>query len=181
MSDADIYHNGVKGMKWGVRKERHAVEKRYKLGPNQIKVKAKNGTEISLDKNAAPAIQRLLAKHGNKAAINFITNQTDYTISANGKKIGSASIEARKNHELYLNWINVKTAERGNGYATAILTGCKAVSKELGYKKLTLEVPGNSPDAEHIYSKLGFKDAGMLDDPGKVDVWGGLKKMELRL
>ncbi|MFZ2560391.1 MAG: hypothetical protein WAW91_02050, partial [Candidatus Nanoperiomorbaceae bacterium] len=64
----DIYHNGVKGMKWGVHKERQAVDKRYKLGPNQIKVKAKNGTEISLDKNAAPAIQRLLAKHGNKAA-----------------------------------------------------------------------------------------------------------------
>ena len=180
MNDDDIYHFGVKGMKWGVRKERHAVDKRYQLGPHQMKVKAKNGTEISIDKNNAPALTRLLAKHGNKRAINFISNTADYTINANGKKVGNAAIEARKNHELYLNWIDVNSAERGNGYATAVLTGCKLVSKELGYKKLTLEVPGNSPDAEHIYSKLGFKDTGMLTDPG-AGVWGGLKKMELRL
>jgi ribosomal protein S18 acetylase RimI-like enzyme len=48
---------------------------------------------------------------------------------------------------------------------------------------VTLEVPGNSPDARHIYTKLGFKVVKeatakeIKNDP----VWGGLTDMKLDL
>ena len=51
--------------------------------------------------------------------------------------------------------------------------------KLMGSKKLTLEVPGNSPDARHIYEKNGFKvthEATKAES--EDDVWGGLTNME---
>lgn len=49
-----------------------------------------------------------------------------------------------------------------------------------GCKQVTLEVPGVSPNARHIYEKLGFKSTGEVigDDD---DICGGLTKMRLEL
>ena len=54
-------------------------------------------------------------------------------------------------------------------------------ARQQGLKYFTLEVPTNSPNARHIYEKLGFEDTGepMLGDSD--DVWGGLTKMRLKL
>nr|DAM54618.1 MAG TPA: N-acetyltransferase-like protein [Caudoviricetes sp.] len=46
---------------------------------------------------------------------------------------------------------------------------------ELGVSKVTLEVPGISPDARHIYEKIGFKKNKRISD--EDDVWGGLTSM----
>jgi hypothetical protein len=43
---------------------------------------------------------------------------------------------------------------------------------------MTLEVPGNAPDARHIYTKMGFKVTGEVDGGYKDPFWGGLTKME---
>ena len=44
---------------------------------------------------------------------------------------------------------------------------------------MTLEVPGNSPDARHIYEKLGFVAQEQIS--GDDDIWGGLTSMKLDL
>ena len=44
---------------------------------------------------------------------------------------------------------------------------------------MTLEVPGNSPDARHIYEKIGFVAGEQISD--EDDIWGGLTKMRLDL
>ena len=49
-------------------------------------------------------------------------------------------------------------------------------AKDNGIKRVTLEVPGASPDAQHIYEKFGFKKTGQLTSN---DMWGGLTSMEL--
>lgn len=46
-------------------------------------------------------------------------------------------------------------------------------------KYITLEVPTISPNARHIYEKIGFKATGTLGS--EDDVWGGLTKMRLDL
>lgn len=46
-------------------------------------------------------------------------------------------------------------------------------------KQLTLEVPGISPDARHIYEKQGFEVVGQISD--EDDVWGGLTSMKKNL
>jgi hypothetical protein len=50
--------------------------------------------------------------------------------------------------------------------------------KQQNFEKMTLEVPGNSPDARHIYEKLGFKVTKEADDTD--DFWGGLTEMEYK-
>lgn len=81
---------------------------------------------------------------------------------------------------MYINWISVSDKERGKGYASSALNTIIDDAKRMGHKKIKLEVPGNSPDARHIYEKAGFKDTGekLGDDD---DIWGGLTKMELDL
>ena len=80
--------------------------------------------------------------------------------------------------EAYINWISVKNKFEGHKIAQRVLRKILELLKELGYKKVTLEVPGNSPNARHIYEKLGFKKIKYLgDDP----MWGGLTSMELDL
>lgn len=70
---------------------------------------------------------------------------------------------------------------RGKGYSQAILTELIRFAKSQGYKYVTLEVPGRSPDARHIYEKLGFKDDGVLTTPEEDFYWGGLTRMKLKL
>jgi hypothetical protein len=103
-----------------------------------------------------------------KNYVNSYNNGAFFTIkNGEGKKIGDANVWKKNDEELYLNWIGIKQNERGKGYATA--------GRRSGFKKMTLEVPTNSPDARHIYEKLGFK---ATKDLGYDPVWGGLTQME---
>jgi hypothetical protein len=43
-----------------------------------------------------------------------------------------------------------------------------------------LEVPGNAPDARHIYEKLGFIDTGRTREKHNKS-WNGLTEMILKL
>ena len=52
-------------------------------------------------------------------------------------------------------------------------------TRKSGMKQLTLEVPGISPDARHIYEKQGFEVVGQISD--EDDVWGGLTSMKKNL
>lgn len=83
--------------------------------------------------------------------------------------------------ELNIVWIEIQKEYNGKGYSQSVLETVIKMAKEKGFKKITLEVPGKSPNARHIYEKLGFKvaDNKILGD--EDDYWGGLTKMELIL
>ena len=46
-------------------------------------------------------------------------------------------------------------------------------------EQVTLEVPGTSPNARHIYEKLVFEAVEVISD--EDDAWGGLTRMKLKL
>lgn len=48
-----------------------------------------------------------------------------------------------------------------------------------GYKSVSLEVPGVSQDARHIYEKIGFNKVSAPVD--EEDIWGGLTYMKKKL
>ena len=75
--------------------------------------------------------------------------------------------------------INVVQKYEGNGYGKTVMQAVKDHAKKLGLEKVTLEVPGISPNARHIYESLGFKSKGQISDDD--DSWGGLTAMELDL
>lgn len=184
MPETELTHHGVVGMKWGQRKSEGSSSSSKRgvelvgLGPNKVVRKTKNGDEITLEKDPPPGVSKIL----NKVIPNFgkrYNEQAYMTIKdKNGKKVGDCNVWKKNDDELYLNWLGIDKSERGKGYATQAMKAAEKFGKESGFKKMTLEVPGNSPDAAHIYEKLGFKVVGQKTIDPNDTVWGGLTSME---
>ena len=166
--DSFLEHYGVKGMKWGVRKEPDVV----------LRKTLKDGGELKVTKDPPPAIAKFLSKLSPSYKASVDKGAFFTLTDKEGKKVGDASFRQDSPDSLNLSWIGVKSKHRGKGYASAALEGVVKYAQDKGLKRLTLEVPGDSPDARHIYTKLGFKDKPNQ----KVEIdpyWGGLTEMEL--
>lgn len=169
-----LSHYGVKGMKWGVRKADSGS------GKNEPKLvltkKFKSGDSVSVYQNPPSSVARLIKKIHPKYDIDSFKSFSFK--DKDGKKVGVGSFNRTSKDELYLNWIGIKPKYRGKGYASAAMSGVVKYAQNEGIKKLTLEVPGNAPDARHIYEKLGFKVDGKMMGT-KDDIWGGLYPMSM--
>lgn len=174
-----LTHFGVKGMHWGVRKEDKGPAEIRGPIKEPIVRKTKNGDTFTL----SPKPPNLFDKNMSKLSKGWrdrVDNGAHLRITdKDGKKIGDASFWFKGKDDIYLNWIQVKTSARGQGYASAILQSAAEHGKKTGRKRMVLEVPGNAPDAQHIYEKMGFKPTGVTQGH-KNDVWGGLTQYEYR-
>lgn len=144
--------------------------------PDSIKVDNK----IELKKDKLGFIARLLGRLSKKikeSQGNFVY----FYILQDNKEVGVIELQKINNSEINGIWLEVDEKHRGNKIATKTLSYLLEMSRKMGFKYFTLEVPGNSPDARHIYEKLGFKEDGIIDDPGNDIMWGGLTKMKLKL
>ena len=115
--------------------------------------------------------------------IKYFRKQQDrgviYEAFMGNNNIGFIQIHEESKEEINIPWLFVDHKYRGRGIATKMMRQMIKYSAESGYTRITLEVPGNSPDAYHIYEKLGFKITGKSTD--KDNIWGGLTYMELKL
>lgn len=164
----ELSHHGVKGMKWGVRNKRPPAYTTY----------SKNGERIELYRDKPS----LIAKGLRKLSPNIAKEQDKtrmYHAYVNGKKVGDITLYKESKTSVNVVWLGVKQKERGKGYAQAILDSSTGRIKAAGFKQMTLEVPGNSPDARHIYEKQGFVSGKRISS--KDDIWGGLTKMKKQL
>lgn len=169
-----LAHFGVKGMKWGVIRKNYLADRNRELMPLTSFTTAKGDT-VSLKEVGNPRFSSALAAVSSKFR-NYIAGAKGFDILVDGKVVGEAAFKEKSKEEINLAWITVHDEHRGKGYATKVFDAGVAYAKAQGYKKITLEVPGNAPDARHIYEKFGFKD----DVGSKVDtddVWGGLYPM----
>ena len=98
---------------------------------------------------------------------------------ANSNKIGDLQLFHESPTSLNITWLGIKKHDRGKGYAQAAMRMAEDYARKSGMKQLTLEVPGISPDARHIYEKQGFEVVGQISD--EDDVWGGLTSMKKNL
>lgn len=177
--DEILAHFGIKGMKWGVRKSEHAAGPQAPKGGELVLKKSfKTGDKLSIYKMPPSGLARLFSRMSKNYAKD-VKNYPQFNFyDKAGTKVGEGAF-VREKDSLHLDWITVKTKHRGKGYASAAMKGVVKYAQNEGLKKLTLEVPGNAPDARHIYEKLGFRSNGK-DTPseGPLDPWGGLFGME---
>lgn len=183
-----LAHFGVKGMRWGVRKDdkgggssSSSFKSRYRELRNALlktlTVKAKNGATVTLNETPKASIASFIGAASGKKGVESMKAYSDFTITVDGKKVGNASFNKIDKDEINLVWLGVNKNERGKGYGSATFESAIGYGKQEGAKRLTLEVPGNAPDARHIYEKNGFrvtKEGVDPDDP----VWGGLTYMQ---
>lgn len=192
-TNGELYHHGIKGQRWGVRRYQNkdgtltaAGRKRYDVDEIvrqreglKINSKTSSGTEVMLDHNHTPAFTKFMARHNEKVR-ELLKDSKSFKITANGKIVGEMDLYKESPDSLNIVWVGVNEKHEGHGYGTAAMKGAIQYAKQTGCKQVTLEVPGNSPNARHIYEKLGFKSTGeTLGDTD--DVWGGLTKMRLDL
>lgn len=143
---------------------------------SQLNIIARDGKRIEL-REYKSGMSSLLSKFSKRVRDN-LDKSPNYDIYVDNVKIGEVNPSVISRDELNLIWIEIDEKFRGKGYAQSVLSAIVDLAKKMRFKYVTLEVPGNSPDAKHIYEKMGFKDDGYIgDDP----VWGGLTRMKLIL
>lgn len=167
-------------MKWGVRKDRTRSSSARSSQPRNV-VLSKRGETVELQQNPKSATAKFLAK-----VIPGLKNKqdryTDYSIKdKEGKIVGSISTNMDSDSSLNIAWLCVNSKNEGKGYGQSAMRTIIDHAKQSGFKELTLEVPTTSPNARHIYEKLGFKETGEKMIGDKNDIWGGLTKMKLEL
>ena len=168
----ELYHYGVPGMKWGVRKSQPSTAK---------KILTKTGESVDLHRDKESTFAKFLGSINSKIKAEQ-SKYEGYTIkSKSGKKVGNLDLYRESKDSMNIVWLGVNNKQMGNGYAQSALKIAMSHAKDSGCKQVTLEVPTTSPNAKHIYEKYGFKETGekMLGDENYV--WGGLTKMALHL
>lgn len=153
--DDFLAHYGTKGMKWGVRKG--SSEDKQKLGELVLEHSFKSGDKLSVYQSPPGIIPRTLSRISSSYKESVASYPQFAFRDKDGTKVGSGAFVRESKDSLYLDWIGVKPKHRGKGYATAAMKGVIKYSQNQGIKNLKLDVPGNALDAQHIYTKLGFK------------------------
>lgn len=187
--NTEFSHYGVKGMKWGVRKKYipHPRKKttvsqapKWGIGENRRVLKTKSGDTIMLQDHPDGMFAKFLSKVSKNVARERERSAVFDIKDPTGKKVGDVQLYKESKNSMNITWVGTNTESRGKGYASAVMKSAIRIARDQGCSKVTLEVPGNSPDARHIYEKLGFREVASPDRDVN-DIWGGLTNMELNL
>jgi N-acetylglutamate synthase-like GNAT family acetyltransferase/2'-5' RNA ligase len=176
-----LSHHGVKGMKWGVHKKSPDSKPQIKQRTESLgDVKTSSGKVLTISGDKTPALAKFIARMS-PAFRKKVEDSQNFTLkNSKGETVGEMSLKKESPTSMNVVWVGVNEDQRGKGYASAAMKAAVANAKKQGLSTVTLEVPGKSPDARHIYEKMGFKE-----DPSKSEpwdpVWGGLTAMELNL
>ena len=181
----ELYHHGIKGQKWGRRRYQNKDgsltaegRKRYTDSIADTKTYTKKGVEVVLRKQPTPLLAKAIGKLSKSAQSNI--DRSDFVdVTVGGKRVGDLQLFKEDPKSINVVWVSIDEKHGGNGYGQAVMRAVVDHAKKQNLDRVTLEVPGISPNARHIYESLGFKAKGLISD--EDNAWGGLTAMELDL
>lgn len=128
---------------------------------------SKTGDVVSFEDEKVATFTKCLALLSKKARDNIV-NTKIVDVKVNDKNVGDITL-FRNGKEVNVVWLDIN--DEGKGYGQATMKSAIEYAKNSGATKMTLEVPGTSPNAKHIYEKMGFESTGeFIGDTN--DVWG---------
>lgn len=178
---SELYHHGVKGQKWGIQNgPPYPLDDPLLPGKKiyQLNEKTKTGISVNMTQRRTTKMQSVLSRLFPSIKEQMLKDK-QFDIIVDGQRIGEVEIFKESKDSLNVVWVGVDQTKRGLGYASAAMNGIVRFAKHEDFKQITLEVPGNSPDAKHIYEKIGFVETEKLTS--EDDVWGGLTQMVLKI
>lgn len=181
MENYELYHHGIKGMKWGVRRYQNkdgsltaAGKKHYYNNDGSLTaagkkdltvfgtakpfyVKTKTGEILTIDpKKSRSFVQKLMLDKdmdmGYRGEANYDIKKSD------GKTIGELSLMSKRSgynkDTAYADWITIDKVERGKGYATSVLEEVLVKANDAGYSKMALNA---LKEPRPLYERMGFE------------------------
>ena len=180
---SELYHHGILGQKWGVRRYQNEDGSLTPAGEKRYSQLIGRQGDVSVYKRKLSTTAKIGQKIFGKRDDNFM----DYEIvNKEGHKVGnmmgghyedaySGKIDKSKNQ---LDWIGIDDKYKRKHYGQDALDVYIKDCIKQGYKAIHLEAAGMDPAAQHVYEKKGFKAVGdIIND----DIWDNLLPMELDL
>lgn len=185
MSEIDfsnvLIHYGVKGMKWGVRKDRKKTSyadlaMKKSPGGKTTRVISKTGDKLTIEKSKLGPLAVAAAKLAGRPPEDNVSSMV--IRNSKGDKVGSFQVWPDKKGSMEVvrgEWLEIKPKYQGRGYSEAAIRGLiESAKTNSQIKEVRLQVPSDAAPAKHIYSKIGFsKDFSYGHSPiyGEIEDW----------
>lgn len=170
MSNNELLHFGVKGMRWGVTRSKSTGDYSPGFGSSKT-VKFKNGTKMTIDKQRTPLFGRLMAKMSPKIREDLKTQSSFKFNDSNGKTIGEMMVYKEGNKLVHSSTFD--NSPEGKAIAKAGLGAAEKLAKENGLKTVKADVWPDAAVPRDLYKEAGYTYKEASDDG-----WGRIGSYE---